>query len=79
MLIGVFIFLVAGYRYADSHMKMLAAKTVKTINRIGLAVGMAGGILWYLFQTWIYMPVTVLGVIIYFLFYSYDSMEQGGG
>lgn len=76
ILIGAFIVLMFVYRVADKKIKTLSPKTVKTVNWIGFGMALAGGILWYLFHTWVYMPVTVLGVIIYFLFYGYDKMEE---
>jgi hypothetical protein len=79
VVVGIFILMMVGYRIADRYVKRLQPKTVKTVNWIGFTIGMIGGILWYLFANQVYMFVTILGVIIYFLFYGYDRMEEEKG
>lgn len=79
LVIGLFILMMVGYRVADRLVKKLDPKTVKTVNWIGFTVGIVGGILWYAFANQIYMFITVLGTITYFLFYGYDKMEEKDG
>lgn len=79
VVVGVFILMMVGYRIADRYVKRLKPKTVKTVNWIGFTVGMIGGILWYLFANQVYMFITVIGIIVYFLFYGYDRMEEEKG
>ncbi len=76
IVIGVFILMMVGYRVADRYVKKLDPKTVKTVNWIGFVVGVAGGILWYASSNQIFMFITVIGTITYFLFYGYDKMEE---
>lgn len=76
ILIGVFIAIMLVFRYAGRFIKTLQPKTVKIINWAGFAVAALGGVAWYLFANGIYMIATLLGVIVYFLFYSYDTEEK---
>jgi len=79
LVVGVFILMMIGYRVADRYVKKIDPKTVKTVNWIGFVVGVVGGILWYLFANQIYMFITVIGTITYFLFYNYDNAEEKQG
>ncbi len=76
LVIGLFILMMVGYRVADRYVKRLDPRTVKTVNWIGFVIGIVGGILWYAFSNQIYMFITVIGVVTYFLFYGYDKMEE---
>lgn len=76
IVIGIFILMMVGYRVADRYVKRLDPKTVKTVNWIGFVVGVVGGILWYAFSNQVYMFITVIGIITYFIFYGYDKMEE---
>lgn len=78
VLVAAFIIMMVLYRKADIWVKKLAPKTVKTMNWIGFALGVAGGILWYLSGSGIFMLITFAGVVIYFIFYGYDKMEEQG-
>ena len=79
IVVGVFILMMVGYRIADRYVNRLSPKTVKTVNWIGFIIGMIGGILWYLFANQVYMFITVIGIVVYFLFYGYDRMEEEKG
>lgn len=76
ILIGIFIAMMVLYKRADKWVQKLAPETVKKINWIGFAMGIAGGILWYAFAHSAFMVLTLAGVVIYFLFYGYDKMEE---
>ncbi len=76
VLVGIVVILLFVYKYADKKIVHLNPKTVKTVNWIGFSIGAIGGILWYIFHDPIFMFITVGGVIIYFLFYGYDVMEE---
>jgi uncharacterized membrane protein len=76
LVIALFILMMVGYRVADRYVKRLAPKTVKTVNWIGFIIGIVGGILWYAFGNQVYMFITVIGTVTYFLFYDYDKMEE---
>ena len=77
IIIGVFIALMFIYKRADKAIKKMDPKSVKKFNWVGFVIGIIGGVAWYLFHNGIYMIVTLLGVVIYFLFYGYDKMEEG--
>ena len=72
----IFIAILFAYSYADRIIKRLPAQTVKNINWVGFILAVAGGILWYFYKKPLFMFITLLGVIIYFLFYNYDKMEE---
>jgi len=74
--VGVVIAIILLYKYADRWIKRLDPKTVKTVNWVGFVLGVAGGILWYLFAQGIFMIITLAGIVLYFLFYGYDRMEE---
>ncbi|HEY4708466.1 MAG TPA: hypothetical protein VII64_13485 [Thermodesulfobacteriota bacterium] len=74
--VGVVIAIILLYKYADRWIKRLDPKTVKTVNWVGFVLGVAGGILWYLFAQGIFMIITLVGIVLYFLFYGYDRMEE---
>lgn len=74
--VGVVISMILVYKYADRWVKKMDPRTVKTLNWIGFIVGVAGGILWYATSNGIFMLITLAGVLAYFLFYGYDSMEE---
>ncbi|MBI1910590.1 MAG: hypothetical protein HYS21_01160 [Deltaproteobacteria bacterium] len=78
IMIGIFIALMILFKRADKWVKKLQPKTVKTINWIGFIVGLAGGVLWYAYDHNLFMFMTLIGIVTYFLFYSYDSMEEEG-
>ena len=67
--------LVVLFSQAGRFIKKLPSKTIKTINKIGFIIAIAGGILWYLSKHTAFMYVTFIGVTIYFLFIRYDSGE----
>lgn len=79
IVVGVVIVMVLIYKHADRWIKKMEPKTVKTVNWAGFVLGVAGGILWYLFAYGIFMIITLVGVVLYFLFYGYDKMEEEGG
>ncbi|MBE7415600.1 MAG: hypothetical protein HS130_10405 [Deltaproteobacteria bacterium] len=74
--VGVVIAMILVYKYADQWVKKMDPGTVKTLNWIGFIVGVAGGVLWYATANGIFMFITLAGVLFYFLFYGYDSMEE---
>ena len=74
--VGVVIAIILLYKYADRWIKRLDPKTVKTVNWVGFVLGVVGGILWYLFAQGIFMIITLAGIVLYFLFYGYDRMEE---
>ena len=74
--VGVVIAIILLYKYADRWIRRLDPKTVKTVNWVGFVLGVAGGILWYLFAQGIFMIITLVGIVLYFLFYGYDRMEE---
>lgn len=74
--VGIVIGMILLYKYADRWIKRLDPKTVKTVNWVGFVVGVVGGILWYLFAQGIFMIITLIGIVMYFLFYGYDKMEE---
>ncbi|OGP17588.1 MAG: hypothetical protein A2054_02360 [Deltaproteobacteria bacterium GWA2_55_10] len=76
LVVGVVIALILLYKYADRWIKRLDPKTVKTVNWVGFVLGVVGGILWYLFAQGIFMIITLVGILLYFLFYGYDKMEE---
>ncbi|MBI5642056.1 MAG: hypothetical protein HY954_01125 [Deltaproteobacteria bacterium] len=76
IIIGVFIALMFVYRRADKLIKNMSPGTVKKVNWAGFIIGILGGVAWYLFHEGIYMLVTLIGIVIYFLFYGYDKMES---
>ncbi len=76
IIIAVFIILMFIYKRADKAIKKMDPKVVKKLNWVGFVIGIAGGIAWYLFHNGIYMLVTLAGVVVYFLFYGYDRMEE---
>ena len=73
---GIFIAIMFLYTYAGRWIKTLKPKTVKTVNWTGFLVAISGGAAWYVLNKSIYMFITLFGVVIYFLFYSYDKMEK---
>lgn len=75
-LIGVLIAMVFVYRLADRRIKKMNPETIRKVNKAGFAIGVAGGIGWYLLHYSVFMLITVAGVIIYFLFYGYDREES---
>ncbi len=75
ILIGVLIAMVLLYRFADRWIKKMDPATVKKANWAGFIVGVAGGAGWYLLHYSAFMLITIIGVIIYFLFYGYDRTE----
>lgn len=79
IMVGVFIALMFVYRNADRFIKKMDPKTVKTINWAGFAIGVAGGIAWYLLHGAVYMFITLFGIVLYFIFYGYDKMEESEG
>ena len=68
--------LVIAFSQAGRFVKKLPSKTIKTINKTGFIIAIAGGILWYLAKHTAFMYVTFIGVTIYFLFIRYDSKEK---
>lgn len=76
LVVGIVIAMILLYKYADRWIKRLDPKTVKTVNWVGFVLGVAGGILWYLFAQSIFMIITLVGILLYFLFYGYDRMEE---
>lgn len=78
VVIGVVIAMVLLYKNADKWIKKMDPKTVKTVNWIGFIIGVVGGVLWYLFAYGIFMIITLIGIVLYFLFYGYDKMEEEG-
>jgi prolipoprotein diacylglyceryltransferase len=76
VVIGVVIAMILLYKNADKWIKKLDPKTVKTVNWIGFISGVVGGVLWYLFAYGIFMIITLIGIVLYFLFYGYDTMEE---
>jgi multisubunit Na+/H+ antiporter MnhB subunit len=76
VVIGVVIAMILLYKNADKWIKKLDPKTVKTVNWIGFILGVVGGVLWYLFAYGIFMIITLIGIVLYFLFYGYDTMEE---
>ncbi len=77
LVVGIVIAMILLYKYADRWIKRLDPKTVKTVNMVGFVLGVVGGILWYLFAQGIFMIITLVGILLYFLFYGYDRMEEG--
>lgn len=78
VVIGVVIAMVLLYKNADKWIKKMDPKTVKAVNWIGFIIGVVGGVLWYLFAYGIFMIITLIGIVLYFLFYGYDKMEEEG-
>lgn len=76
ILIVIFIFIMLLFRVGDKWVKRLKRKTVKTVNWIGFIIGLGGGVLWYYYDNNVYMFITLIGVVTYFLFYGYDTMEE---
>lgn len=76
VVIGVVIAMILLYKNADKWIKKMDPKTVKTVNWIGFILGVIGGVLWYLFAYGIFMIITLIGIVLYFLFYGYDTMED---
>ncbi len=74
--VGVVIALILVYKFADLWVKKMDPRTVKVVNWIGFIVGVAGGVLWYATSNGVFMFITLAGVLVYFLFYGYDSMEE---
>ncbi|CAG1066880.1 hypothetical protein BAC1_02519 [uncultured bacterium] len=79
ILVGVVIAMILLYKHADRWIKKMDPKTVKTVNWIGFIAGVVGGVLWYLFAQGIFMIITLAGIVVYFLFYGYDRMEEEEG
>ncbi len=83
IIIGIFIALMFVYKFADRYVKRLTPKTIKTINRAGFSAAVVGGIVWYASPSGIItiaaQDITVIGVIIYFIFYDYDKPEESEG
>ncbi|HHL39926.1 MAG TPA: hypothetical protein ENJ37_05420 [Deltaproteobacteria bacterium] len=76
VVIIAFVLIMLLYTYADRYIRRLKADTVRSINWIGFTIAAAGGIAWYWSDHPFFMLVTFVGIIIYFLFYSYDRMEE---
>jgi prolipoprotein diacylglyceryltransferase len=76
IIVGVVIAMILLYKHADRWIKKMDPKTVKTVNWIGFIAGVVGGVLWYLFAQGIFMIITLAGIVVYFLFYGYDRMEE---
>ena len=76
IVVGVVIAMILLYKHADRWIKKMDPKTVKTVNWIGFIAGVVGGVLWYLFAQGIFMIITLAGIVVYFLFYGYDRMEE---
>jgi len=59
------------------------ASTITGTSALGafatVIIGVVGGVLWYLFAYGIFMIITLIGIVLYFLFYGYDTMEEEGG
>lgn len=79
IMVGIFIFLMILFKRSDSFVKRLKPSTVKTLNWIGFILGAVAGVAWYLTSNNIFMLLTFLGIILYFLFYGYDKMEEEEG
>ena len=75
--IVVFIVIMFVYKYADKMIKTLPNKTVRIVNWVGFVISLVGGTLWYLTNSANYMFLSLFGIVIYFLFYSYDKPEKG--
>ena len=78
IVIGIVAVMVLLYKHADRWIRKMDPKTVKTVNWTGFIIGIAGGVLWYLFAYGVFMIITLVGVVLYFLFYGYDTMEEEG-
>lgn len=78
VVVGIVIAMMLLYKYADRWIKKMDPKTVKTINWVGFIMGVAGGVLWYSLAQGIFMIITLIGILLYFLFYGYDKIEEEG-
>lgn len=76
--IGIFILIMAVYRFSDRFVKTLKPQTVRIMNWVGFALGVIGGIAWYFLNDGLFMFISLFGIVIYFLFYGYDRDEGEG-
>lgn len=83
ILAGVFIALMFVYKITGRLIKNMEPKTMKIINWSAFVLALLSGIAWYLLDDGIFMILMVLGVVVYFLFYDYDTKKtekhDGGG
>lgn len=61
------------FKYAGRLTKKLPAETVKTLNWAGFIAAIAFGTLWYFMPNPILMFLTLSSVVVYFIFYDYNS------
>lgn len=78
VVVGIVIAMMLLYKHADRWIKKMDPKTVKTINWVGFIMGVVGGVLWYSFAQGIFMIIALIGILLYFLFYGYDKMDEEG-
>ncbi len=76
ILAGIFVIIMIFYRRADRWIKTLAPDRVRSINWVGFIMAVAGGTLWYFYKHNAFMFITLTGIIIYFLFYNYESPDR---
>ncbi|HBG46330.1 MAG TPA: hypothetical protein DDW94_04995 [Deltaproteobacteria bacterium] len=76
IVVGIVVAMIIVYKYADRWVKKMDPATVKKLNWAGFIIGVVGGILWYLFAIGIFMIITLVGVVVYFIFYGYDKVEE---
>lgn len=76
ILIGVVISLLLIYKYADRYIKRMDPKTIKVVNWIGFGVAIIAGVGWYFYPHGLLMLATLLGVVVYFLFFGYDQVRE---
>lgn len=69
-LIFIFIFFISG-----RFIKKLPSNAVKIINWISFSIMVISGVLWYFEGNQIYQFILFGAIIIYFLFYNYDSKK----
>ncbi len=72
---AVFVLLILVMYFAGRFIKKLPLNIVKVINWISFSIMIISGILWYLKGNEVYQYLLFGSIIIYFLFYNYDSKK----
>ncbi|MBI5042805.1 MAG: hypothetical protein HZC10_03025 [Nitrospirae bacterium] len=73
--IAAFILIFGGMFFAGKYIKKLPSNIVKTINWISFGIAVISLILKYIKGDILYWYIFLASIIIYFLFYNYDSKK----
>lgn len=73
--IGVFILILAAIYTAGRFAKKLPSNIIKIVNWISFGIAVISVILSYIYKDDIYKYILFASIIIYFIFYNYDSKK----